>query len=280
MQGLGVVIQDAKEGGLVITQVFQDGPAFDINLQVGDIITHVDDISIKNKSLKYSIGLIKGPVSKISTLTINRSGKIMHKEFRRRQISVDSIPTISNEIKDGILWIKIRSFKSFTANSFAEILNKNIDKNIKGIIIDLRYNGGGLMESAQKMLGEILPENSVAVRLYTRENEIIYRVKGSGNFINIPIVVFQNEYSASASEIFSAAIKDYERGKIIGTTSYGKGVAQSIFSLKRGSLKLTIAEFKSPLQNIIHKEGVIPDIKMEKFDNISYFIEAKKYLNK
>ncbi len=279
--GLGVAIQPATEGGLVITEIFKDSPAEIAHLQVGDVITGVDGESILSLSVSESVKKIKGKVGTSSFLTIKRNGKTLTKSFIREKVFIKNYSTVSSEVKDHILWIKVRSFKSFTARDFQNILREHITPNsgIRGIIIDLRFNPGGLMNVAQEMLGEILPKGSIAVRLYNAKgDEDIYYVDGSANYTKVPLVVFQNKYSASASEIFSAAVKDYERGDIIGTTSFGKGIAQQLFSLPRGFVKITTAEFRSPLQNIIHKVGVKPDYELSDQSDESYFYEAKRRL--
>ncbi len=276
--GLGVAIQPATNGGLVITEIFEGSPAQLSKMQVGDVITGIDGVDMIDSPLSEIVAKIKGEVGTSSVLTINRNNKTLSIKFVRKKIFIEGLSTVDYEIKDRILWIKIRSFKSFTSRDFTKILNEELTKNsdIKGVIVDLRFNPGGLMNVAQEMLGEVLPDGSIAVRLYdSNDNEDIYYVDGSGDYTDIPLVVFQNEYSASASEIFSAAIKDYGRGDIIGTTSYGKGIAQQLFTLPRGSLKVTTSEFRSPLQNIIHKIGVKPDHKMIDQSDESYFYEAK-----
>ncbi|HID91730.1 TPA: S41 family peptidase, partial [Candidatus Peregrinibacteria bacterium] len=276
--GLGVAIQPATNGGLVITEIFKGSPASVSNLQEGDVIIAIDGVDILDLSVSDIVDKIKGEVGTSSVLRIERNGKTLTKSFVRKKIFIENYSTVSSEIKDHILWIKVRSFKSFTSRDFKKILRENITDNsgVRGVIIDLRFNPGGLMNVAQEMLGEVLPDGSIAVRLYdSKELEDIYYVDGSADYTEIPLVVFQNEYSASASEIFSAAIKDYERGDIIGTTSFGKGIAQQLFTLSRGSLKVTTSEFRSPLQNIIHKVGVTPDHEMRNQSDESYFYEAK-----
>ncbi len=276
--GLGVAIQSATNGGLVITEIFDGSPAQISKMQVGDVIVGVDGVSMKDSSVSDIVEKIKGEVGTSSILMIERNSKVLNINFIRKKIFVENLSTVNYEIKDHILWIKVRSFKSFTSRDFKKILDENIIENsgIKGVIVDLRFNPGGLMNVAQEMLGEVLAKDSIAVRLYNSAgSEDIYYVDGSANYTEIPLVVFQNEYSASASEIFSAAIKDYERGDIIGTTSFGKGIAQQLFTLPRGSLKVTTSEFRSPFQNIIHKIGVKPDHEMKNQSDESYFYEAK-----
>lgn len=274
--GLGVVVQEANEGGMVITQVFAGSPAEISDIRVGDVVIAVEGENVQELSVTEIAKKIKGPVGTSISLTIIRGEQTLEKRFIREKIFVEDLSSVTTEIIDGIVWITVRAFKNFTARDFEKALQQNITDTTRGVIVDLRYNPGGLMNAAQEMLGEVLPNGSIAVRLYSNSGEEVFYVEGSGGYTEIPLVVFQNGYSASASEIFSASIQDYERGEIIGTTSYGKGIAQTLFSLQRGSLKLTTAEFRSPLQNIIHGIGISPDIELRSEDDASYLYEAKR----
>lgn len=276
--GLGVVVQAANQGGMVITQVFEGSPAQVSDIRVGDIVVEVEGENVQHLSVAEIATQIKGPVNTSLNITIERNGDLIEKTFVRKKIFVENLSSLSTEIKDGIVWIRVRSFKTFTAQDFRTALEANVSDNTKGVIVDLRYNPGGILQTTQEMLGEVLSEGHTAVWLYSPKGSKKLPVIGSGEFTEIPMVVFQNEYSASASEIFSAAIQDYERGTIVGTQSFGKGVAQSLFYLKKGSLKLTTAEFRSPLQNKIHEVGVTPDVEVQNQDDESYFYEAKRIL--
>lgn len=276
--GLGVVVQEAIDGGIVITQVFDGSPAQVSDIRVGDIVIAVEGENVQALSVSDIAKQLKGPVHTHVQITIIRGKKTLEKTFVREKIFVDSLSSVSVEVKDNIVWVRVRSFKHFTANDFVQALEENITSRTKGVIVDLRYNPGGVLKTAQQMLGEVLSEGHIAVRLYSPKGEQILQVEGDGRFTDIPMVVFQNEYSASASEIFSSAIQDYDRGTIIGKQSFGKGVAQTLFHLKKGSLKLTTAEFRSPLQNKIHEIGVSPDIVIKNEDDNSYLYEAKRIL--
>ncbi len=278
--GIGASVQVANEGGIVIGELFSNSPAFQSGIRVGDIIQRVDGKDITKMTLDEGISLIKGPENTVVQIEILRSGKNLSFEVVRKKITVENYNNISATTKDNIVWIKIRGFKTLSGDEFKDILDKNITSDTKGVIIDLRYNPGGLLESAQEMLGELLPAKYLASRLIEHGQETKHEVLGRSKYTDIPLVVFQNEYSASASEIFSASIQDYQRGTIIGNTSFGKGIAQNLFFLQRGSIKLTTAEFISPLGNTIHKKGVTPDVILNAFDDETYFQEAKKVFKK
>lgn len=278
--GIGVSVSIANSGGLLITEVF-NGPAKDSGLQVGDIITAVDNNDITSDSDISSItDQIKGVVGTKVSLSILRGDKVFVRLVERKNISLDSYNTVEFETKENIIWISIRSFGLHSSSEFARVLREEINSQTKGVIIDLRYNPGGLMSGAQEMLGEVLDKNHLTLRMVRDGKQTPLLVSGSGNFTDIPLVVFQNEYSASASEIFSASIKDYERGTIIGKKSFGKGIAQNLYNLSNGgTLKLTTSEFLSPLGNTIHHEGITPDVFLENTDDNSFFQVAKRYLS-
>lgn len=263
--GIGVAIQIAKEGGIVITEVFPQSPALSVKLQQGDVIIAADGQDFSNiTETEQATQFIKGPVGTPVNLTVLRNGKKFLKTVIRKKISLDGYSSVLFEKTDDILWVKVRSFGGNTAGLFLDILEKNIDKKTKGLVVDLRYNGGGYMMTAQKMLGELLSPGHLALRTIKGGVFSDTPIIGKGKFADIPLIVLQNKYSASASEIFAGAIKDYERGTIVGETSFGKGIAQNLYTLSNGgSVKLTTSEFRTPLGNPIHKVGIVPDIEIK-----------------
>ena len=281
--GIGVAIMKKKEGGIILTEIF-DGPAKKKGLQEGDEITHVNGKDIADESTSEIVNQIKGKAGTSVKLTISRisGSKTYHfvKTVTRGKINLSSqIGGMQTTTTDDITWVKFRAFQSTTAQDFKLSLEKNISEKTKGLVIDLRYNPGGLLSASQRMLGELLPENNVAVRLKNDNGEQIVKVKGSGKFTKIPLVVIQNEYSASASEIFAGAIQDYERGTIIGKNSFGKGVAQNLYSLRNGGqIKLTTNEFLTPLGHTVHHQGITPDIEVNNTDDASLLKVVKRIL--
>lgn len=275
--------EENKNRGIILTQIF-DGPAKKSGLLVGDEITHVDGEEIFDLTTKEIVTKIKGIAGTSVELTIKRG---VGKKTQKKNITVvrgkiklsGNIGGVNTEIKDDITWIKFHAFQSTTAQDFVMSLEKNISEETKGLVIDLRYNSGGLLSASQKILGELLPKNNLAVRLKNSEKERLLTVNGSGKYTEIPLVVIQNEYSASASEIFSGAIQDYERGVIIGKKSFGKGVAQNLYHLSNGGqIKLTTHEFFTPLGNVVHQKGITPDIIVENNDDATLWKVVKRIL--
>jgi len=279
--GIGIAILKSKKegGGIIVTELFNGG-AKQSGILVGDEITHVNNLNISDLSTPEIVSLIKGEINTSVLLTLKRGKKIFKKTVTRKKIDLSEYTgAMKTVVKNDITWVKFRAFQSTTAQDFKLALSNNLTKESKGLVIDLRYNSGGLLSAAQRMLGELLPENNVAVRLKNDEGEQIVKVKGSGKYTEIPLVVIQNEYSASASEIFAGAIKDYERGSIIGTQSFGKGVAQNLYSLSNGGqIKLTTNEFFTPLGNTVHQKGITPDISLSQQDDATLWKVVKRIL--
>lgn len=276
--GIGVSVVQSKTGSLIITEIF-NGPAKKVRLQEGDEIIKVNNENITQLKTTEITDKIKGVIGTPVSLTIKRGAKEFTQSLIRDEVVIENFGTVDSSIDNNILFIKVRAFKANTARDFKRALENNISKNTKGLIIDLRYNSGGLLRASQEMLGELLPKKHLTVRMKTIETEKKIEVSGSGNFTGIPLVVLQNEYSASASEIFSGSIQDYKRGVIIGKTSFGKGIAQNLYSLSNGgSIKLTTSEFFTPLGNTVHHQGITPDVLVEKLDTKSLMKVAKQYL--
>ncbi|MEI7511617.1 MAG: S41 family peptidase [Candidatus Peregrinibacteria bacterium] len=279
--GIGVMLSMDKNKNIIILKVFPNTPAERQGLQSGDMITAIEGQNIAGESIELITSKIKGKTGTSVSITITRDGVEKNFSVPREKITFTPEENIWSETKENILWIHINSFGYETLSKFQDILKTKITDNTMGMIIDLRENPGGLMDTALGMLGEVLPANTVGITTLSHGYESSEKVVGSGNYTKIPLVVFQNEYSASASEIFSGAIQDAKRGEIIGQQSFGKGVAQNLIPFADGStLKLTVEEFRTPNGNIVHGVGITPDKKLTARDNESFFSAAKESFKK
>ena len=173
--------------------------------------------------------------------------------------------TVKSELLDGdIAYIRITSFEKNTAEDFRKALRDFEVAGVKGLIVDLRDNPGGLVDSAVAVADELLPAGTVAYTQNRQGDKEYYKTKGAGT--NLPYVLLINGGSASASEILAGAVQDNKGGTLVGTTSYGKGIIQSITPLEDGSgaaVKMTILQYFSPNGNVIHKKGITPDYVVE-----------------
>ena len=189
------------------------------------------------------------------------------KEYIDLEITRDKVdvPTVEHKMLDkskGIGYIQITQFEEVTYDQFKEALDDLKKQGMKSVIFDLRNNPGGLYDTVCEMLDDLLPEGTL---VYTKDKDGNKQEKKSdANFLDMPMVVLQNENSASASEIFAGAIQDFRAGKIVGTQSFGKGIVQSIIPLSDGSaVKLTVEKYYTPKGVNIHGKGITPDVKVE-----------------
>jgi carboxyl-terminal processing protease len=256
--GIGVQV-DSSEEGIKIVSVFEKTPAEEAGLKAGDIIIEADGRSLKGLATEEATTYIRGKAGTKVNLKIKRGQTVLSFDVERRQIV---LPTVEGSILDNhIGYITITSFGETTGTEFMKVLDNLRAKSPDSYIIDLRYNPGGYMDVAFDIAGYFVGD-SVASRIQARngESETYAGVK-QDYIIDKPLIFLINGYSASASEILSAAVKDYKKAFFIGEKTYGKGVGQSMFKLPDNSyLKLTTFSFVSPNGISINEVGVSPDI--------------------
>lgn len=262
--GIGVqVSQDIETKVLTVTKVF-DGPALDAGILVEDVITKVDGEDVTMLDVDTIVDKIKGKEGTEVTVTIYRASDAKEHDYTMPRQKVEN-PTVEYKmLENNIGYIQVSSFYEVTGDQFIEGINDLKAEGMEGLIVDLRDNGGGLLDIAVMMLDYILPEGKI---VYTEDkdgNVTSEYTSDAENQFTMPLAVLVNGYSASASEIFAGAVKDYGIGTIIGETTYGKGIVQRLFSMDDGSaVKLTIAKYFTPNGNDIHKVGVVPDVEVE-----------------
>jgi len=269
--GIGAYISlDLATGLGKISGVIAGTPAEAANLREGDLIYMVDGESASGLELSEIVSRIKGEEGTKVHLTLVREGESDYVEMDIERRKVES-PTVKYEVyDDGTGYIQITEFDDITVDQFTEALAVCKGSGVKGLILDLRSNPGGNLSAVVEIARQILPEGMI---VYTEDRDgrrTEYTCKGE-NKLEIPMVVLINGNSASASEILAGAIKDYEMGTLVGTTSYGKGIVQRIIGLQDGSaVKLTVSSYFTPNGNNIHGIGIEPDVVCE-FDSDSYY---------
>lgn len=266
-QGIGVIISPDEDGTVTVISPIKGSPADRAGVESGDKILKINgkDFSAEkiNEASKEMRGE-KGTTVKILLLK-KKNLKTKEVEIKREEIKIDSI--IKNKIGD-IGYIGITMFDEETGKDFVKALNELTKEGVKGIILDMRGNPGGVVDAAVEIGDAILPK-STFVTLKDNKGEIVQDYKLDDKYNDIKMVVLVNEGSASASEILSGAIRDLDRAKIIGKTTYGKGVVQNVISLPEGDgLKLTTSEYFTPKGKSINKIGIKPDIEVELPENI------------
>ncbi|MGL5259630.1 MAG: S41 family peptidase [Lachnospiraceae bacterium] len=273
--GIGAYIGiDEKTNLSVLSGIIENTPAQEAGLQAGDVIYKVDGVSTEGKDTTEVVALIKGEEGSKVLLTIIRQGEAAYLEIEVERRKIET-PTVEYKmLEDNIGYIRILEFDDITLDQFTEALAVCEGSGMTGLILDLRNNPGGNLTTVCEIARMLLPKGLI---VYT-ENKYGEREEYSGDGtreIQIPLVVLTNEYSASASEILAGAIKDYEKGTILGTTTYGKGIVQRIIGLSDGSaLKLTVSKYYTPKGNDIHGIGVSPDVEV-KFDSETYLLNGK-----
>ena len=260
--GIGVEIYAGDDGYIVVSSVTPGGPAEAAGILAEDKITEVDGESITGKTAADVSALVKGEAGTDVTLTIFResTGEVLEKTVTRQDIQVK---TVSWRMMDAnIGYIAITNFRENTYSQFKEALDMLEAEGMEKLVLDLRNNTGGLVKSAHEIGEELLPEG---IMVYTmdkdgnREDTLCDDV-----YNDVPLVVLVNGNSASAAEILAGAIQDTGRGQLIGTTTFGKGLVQRLFTLPDGSgLNVTIQKYYTPNGTSIHGVGITPDYEVE-----------------
>ncbi len=262
--GLGIQI-GIKEHQLTVIAPIEDTPAFAAGIQAGDTIIKVDDKATKDLTLMEAVQHMRGLRGTSVTLTIIREGIEEPLIFKITR-DIIKIQSVRSKILEGnIGYIRMTQFQESTANDLTKQLEHLITKHIQGLILDVRNNPGGLLTSAVRVSEQFLEAGRLVVSIQGRnEKKVEYRAGANSKHYQYPMIVLINHGSASASEIVAAAMQDWGKAVIIGTTSFGKGSVQTILPLSDGSgLRLTTAKYYTPKGKSIHSIGVKPDIVID-----------------
>lgn len=260
--GIGVEIYAGDDGYIVVSSVTPGGPAEAAGILAEDKITEVDGESITGKTAADVSALVKGEEGTDVTLTIFResTGEVLEKTVTRQDIQVQTVSW--RMMDDNIGYISITNFRENTYNQFKEALDTLEAEGMEKLVLDLRNNTGGLVKSAHEIGEELLPEG---IMVYTMDKEGNREDTLCDDVYNdVPMVALVNGNSASAAEILAGAIQDTGRGELIGTTTFGKGLVQRLFTLPDGSgLNVTIQKYYTPNGTSIHGVGITPDYEVE-----------------
>ncbi len=261
--GIGIYMTaDKKSDKVKVLSPIKDSPAEKAGIEPGDIIVSVNGKTYNSSEMSTMTNDIKGEEGTEVEITILRGTETKEFKIKREKIKVN--PVESKVLENNIGYIKFTSFDETTAEDFKTKYEELKKSKIKSLIIDLRNNGGGLVDQALK-IADYMAEKDL-VLLYEVDKKGNEEVKKSENnpIISEPVIILTNENTASASEILAGALKDLGKAKIVGTKTYGKGVIQQILSVKDGSgIKLTVEEYQTPNRNKINKIGIEPDETVE-----------------
>lgn len=264
LEGIGAELT-VENNNLVILSPIRNSPAERAGLLPGDIIEKINGEIASEMTLFDAIMKIRGPKGTTVTLTIYREDLQEPFDVSIVRDSVDIASVTVEKLDGGIVYVSINQFNDKTNEDFGKAISEMILDEPKGVIVDLRFNGGGFLDIAVELLSYLLPSGSEAVVIKQRgEEDKTMKVNGNPKLTNVPLVVLVNDGSASASEIVAGAIQDYKRGIIMGTQSFGKGTVQEVESFPDGSsLRMTIAKWATPLDRDINGVGVTPDTVVE-----------------
>lgn len=263
--GIGAIVtQDRETKVIKILKVFEGSPSKEAGLLPNDILYKVDGVEIANEDLDLLVKkYIRGEEGSSLTLTVLRGEHFDEVDLKitRRYIEV---PTVEYKmLEDNIAYIQVSQFDTVTDEQFESAVNKALSEGAKAINIDLRNNPGGDLETVINMLDLVLPDGMVMYTKDKYDNESKY-YSDDGKQIEVPMNVLVNEYSASASEVFTGAFKDFKYGNVIGKKSFGKGIVQEVIPFANGGgLKITTQHYYTPSGFDLHKKGITPDIEVD-----------------
>lgn len=262
--GIGIYMYQDLEGNIVVIMPIEGSPAEAAELQTEDIILSINGESTQGMNINDASTKIKGQEGTVVELEIKRGENIISKSIERKKIE---IPDTSSEVlKDNIGYIELITFDTESTENVLKHIQEFQKKGINSIIIDLRDNTGGVVTEAIKFSELFVEKDNIIMRSYNKTQDETIVKSTNKSPLDIEVVLLVNEYSASATEIVTAALKENNVATVVGSVTYGKGVMQEIVPLFEGALKITIEEFKTPEGNKINGEGVIPDIIIE--DNV------------
>jgi len=261
--GVGAVVNENEAGQVIIVHPFQGGPADLAGLLAGDMVLEVDGTDTRDLSLEQAVSLIRGPSGTSVRLLIQREGleQAFETEIVRAQIE---IPSVEYEVLDeGVAYLKLNDFRSSAPAEVRAALAALLEQEPSSLVLDLRDNPGGLLSSSIDIGSEFIAEGVITLQKGSNGFEETLVSRGNGLATEIPLVVLINGGTASASEIVAGAIRDHERGLLVGETTLGKGAVQDPIDLSDGShLRLTTAHWFTPNGQLIQGEGLAPDIEV------------------
>ena len=259
--GIGAVCQLSGEGGVLLVDVYDNGAGYQAGLRSRDRVVNVDGRDITDMELSSAVALIKGDKGTSVTLEVIRGTERL--TFSAVRDAVEAKTVSYTLLDNNIGYLSISQFEEVTTKQFKAAVEDLQSQGMKGLVIDIRNNPGGLLDTVVGMLKYMLPDGLIVYTEDKQGNRKEYKGQDNDEF-NLPLAVIVNGNSASASEIFAGAIQDYGKGTIIGTQTYGKGIVQTVKPLTDGSaIKFTIAKYFTPKGQDIHGKGVTPDMVVE-----------------
>ena len=274
--GIGVyMVKDTETNQIMVLSPIKNSPAEKAGIRPGDYIVEVDGNACTGDDFSNISNKIKGEVGSTVKLKIQRDGETLDFEIKRENIKVN--PVEGEVLENNIGYIEFSSFDEGTAEEFKNKFNELKSQGITSLIIDLRNNGGGIVDEALKIAGYAVDKGTTLLYEVDKDGNETEEKSEVDKIIDMPIVILVNENTASSSEILSGALKDLGKAKIVGTKTYGKGVIQQILTLADGSgLKITTEEYLTPNRTKINKVGIEPDETVELPDTVENILNVER----
>ena len=270
LTGVGIqIVKDKESDSLIIISPIEGTPAYDAGIKARDKILSIDNVSTKGLNIEDAVKLIRGRRGTKVKLEILRNGNSFYKSLLRERIEIKSVTSKINQTKDGLLigYVRLKQFNANASKEMKDTLKDLEIKKVSGYVLDLRSNPGGLLESSIDISRQFIDKGIIVSTLSKDGLKEIKRANGK-TLTKKPLIVLVNEGSASASEIVSGAIRDNNRGKLVGEKTFGKGLVQSMRTLVDGSgLTVTVAKYLTPNGTDINKFGITPDIVVKMNSN-------------
>ncbi|GAB4150346.1 MAG: S41 family peptidase [Candidatus Promineifilaceae bacterium] len=261
IQGIGAEVTN-ENGNIVIVAPIEGSPAAAAGLRPGDILRQANGVDLTGMDVSEAARLVRGPAGTTVHLVIERNGESFEIDIVRDVIKLASVRGEMLSTADGhnLAYVRINRFAFPTAEELTTLLEELMPQNPSGLILDLRLNPGGSLETVVQVADQFLPAGIVLTERFGDGRETVYRSEEEGLAQDVPMVVLIDEGSASASEVLAGAIQDRGRGVLIGVTSFGKGTVQSVHTLSNGGgLRITVARWLTPGNRWVHEEGLTPD---------------------
>ena len=270
LTGVGIqIVKDKESDSIIIISPIEGTPAYEAGIKAKDKILSIDNVSTKGLNIEDAVKLIRGRRGTKVKLEILRNGNSFYKSLLRERIELKSVTSKINETKDGLLigYVRIKQFNANASREMKDTLKDLEIKKVSGYVLDLRSNPGGLLESSIDISRQFIDKGIIVSTL--SKDGLRETKRGNGKALTKkPLIVLVNEGSASASEIVSGAIRDNNRGKLVGKKTFGKGLVQSMRTLVDGSgLTVTVAKYLTPNGTDINKFGITPDIEVKMNSN-------------
>lgn len=257
IQGIGVLVEMVDEQ-ITVVSPFEGSPAERAGIRPGDVLLQADGTDLVGMDLTEAAALIRGPAGTMVHLVILRGAETIEVDVER---DVVQIPSVRGEMLEDIAYVRLSRFGNRTPEELQQILEELLAQDPQGMILDLRNNPGGGLDSSVDIADQFLEEGVILTERFGSGRERVFRSSDSGLAQDLPLVVLVNEGSASASEVLAGAIRDHERGTLVGVTTFGKGTVQTWHGLSNGGgVRITTARWLTPDGSWVNETGITPDV--------------------